>query len=230
VSTSISSISSPIRVLIVDDHAVMRMGLRLLLEGEPDLTVVGEAATYTETLAAAASAQPDVVVLDLDLGGENAADGIPALLAVAPATRVLILTGVRDPNLHRHAVHLGAMGLVLKENAAAVLLQAIKKVHAGEVWLQRTMMANVIDERRRASAAQQLDPEVAKIATLTARERDVIALIGEGLKNRQIGTRLCISETTVRHHLTMIFTKLGVTDRLELVVYAYRHGLVMLPQ
>src|SRR5262245_56544847 len=130
------------------------MGLRALLENQPGLTVVGEAATYKEALAIAASTQPDVIVLDLDLDGENTADGIPALLAVAPKARVLILTGVRDPNLHRHAVHLGAMGLVLKEQAPAVILQAIKKVHAGEAWLDRTMMASVIDDKRRANAAQ----------------------------------------------------------------------------
>lgn len=223
-----TTLSSAIGVLIVDDHAFLRMGLRLFLESQPELAVVGEAATCTEALAIAASAQPDVIVLDLDFNGESAIDGIPDLLAIAPEARVLILTGVRDPNLHRQAVHLGAVGLVLKENAAEVLLQAIKKVHAGEVWLEGRMMANVLNEMRRSRTAQKADPEVAKIATLTARERDVIALIGEGLKNRQIAERLGISETTVRHHMNAIFNKLEVTDRLELVVYAYRHGLVTL--
>jgi DNA-binding NarL/FixJ family response regulator len=125
---------------------------------------------------------------------------------------------------------LGARGLVLKEKAAEVLLQAIMKVHAGEAWLERTMMANVLDALGHTSRHRQTDPEAAKIAMLTARECDVIALLGEGLKNQQIATRLHISETTVRHHLTVIFDKLEVVDRLELVVYAYRHGLVKLPQ
>ena len=221
---------SPIRVLLVDDHAVMRLGLRLLLEGQPDLLVVGEAATSAEALAAATCGDPDVIVLDLDLGGESAIDGLPALRTVAPRARVLVLTGVRDPDLHRQAVRCGAVGLIRKETAAGVLLQAIRKVYAGEVWLERTMMATILDEIRCPSPAAPRDPEAAKIATLTAREREVIVLIGEGLKNRDIATRLYISETTVRHYLTVIFAKLEVTDRLELVVYAYRHGLVALPQ
>ena len=219
----------PIRILLVDDHAVMRMGLRLLFEGQPDLLVVGEAATGAEALAAA-SVAPDVIVLDLDLGGESAIDSLPALRTAAPQARVLLLTGVRDPALHRQAVRCGAMGLIRKETAAGVLLQAIRKVQAGEVWLEPTMMAIILDEIQSASTAPARDPEAVKIATLTARERDVIALIGEGLKNRDIARRLHISETTVRHYLTVIFAKLEVTDRLELAVYAYRHGLVTLPQ
>ena len=122
-----------IRVFIVDDHAVMRAGLRLLLESQPGLTMVGEAATSTELLEAVVGTQPDIVVLDLDLGGESGSDSIPALRAAAPGARVLILTGVRDPDLSRQAMRHGAIGLVRKEHAARVLLQAIRKVHAGEV-------------------------------------------------------------------------------------------------
>jgi two-component system nitrate/nitrite response regulator NarL len=220
----------PIRVLIVDDHAVMRAGLRLLLQSQPELTLVGEAATCTEALETIVRTQPDIVLLDLDLGGENAVDSIPTLLAAAPGARLIILTGLRAPDLHRRAVRLGAKGLVLKEQAPEVLLQAITKVHRGEVWIERTMMAQVLDEMIRPPAASQPDPEMARIATLTARERTIIALIGEGLRNRQIAERLYMSETTVSHHLTAIFAKLGVADRLELVVYAYRHGLVELPR
>src|SRR5438128_6963294 len=172
---------SPIRILIVDDHAVMRMGLRLLLEGQPDLLVVGEAATGAEALAAATGVAPDVIVLDLDLGGESAIDILPALRDAAPQARVLILTGVRDHDLHRQAVRSGARGLLRTETAAGVLLQAIRKVQAGEVWLEPTMMATILDEIQSASMAPPRDPETAKIATLTAREREVITLIGAGL-------------------------------------------------
>ena len=220
----------PIRVFIVDDHAVMRAGLRLLLASQPGLTTVGEAATRTEVLRDVAETQPDIILLDLDLGGESAIDSIPTLLATAPGAQVLILTGVRDPDLHQQAVRLGAKGLVLKEKAPEILFQAIAKVHSGEVWVERTMAARVLDEMRRTSMAPQPDPEAAKIASLTARERCIISLIGEGLRNKQIANRLYISEATVRHHLTTIFDKLGVADRLELVVYAYRQGLVELPR
>jgi DNA-binding NarL/FixJ family response regulator len=121
------------------------------------------------------------------------------------------------------------VGLVLKEKAAEVLLKAIERVHAGEVWLDRTLLASVLGDLTRASLKQPIDPEAIKIATITAREREVIGLIGQGLKNRQIGERLFISETTVRHHLTSIFGKLEVADRLELVIYAYRYGLARPP-
>ena len=110
-----------------------------------------------------------------------------------------------------------------------MLLQAIEKVSAGEVWIERSMMAEVLNGLARAGQAQEADPEAAKIAKLTAREREVIALVGEGLRNQQIADRLYICETTVRHHLNAIFTKLKVSDRLALLMYAYRHELATLP-
>jgi DNA-binding NarL/FixJ family response regulator len=169
-----------------------------------------------------------VILLDLDLDGELMLDHIPALLAAANRARVVVLTGVRDPEIHRRAVRLGAVGLVLKDHAAEVLLRAIPQVHAGEAWLEPAMVASVLGDMTRAQANRQDDAEEAKIASLTGREREVIGLLGEGLKNKHIAERLFISEATVRHHLTAIFAKLGVTDRLELVIYAYQHGLVKL--
>src|SRR5438132_7173997 len=198
-----------IRVLIVDDHGIVRAGLRMLLESQPGLTVVGEAATCAEALALATGEQPDVIVLDLDLGMENAIESIPTLLSAVPEARILVLTGVRDPEAHREAVRRGAMGLVLKEHAAETLLEAIAKVRAGEVWLEPSMVARVLGELTRPQTAQPISPEAAKIATLTGREREVITLVGEGLRNQHIAERLYISEATVRHHLTAIFTKLG---------------------
>ena len=220
-----TSLPQPIRVVIVDDHGIVRAGLRMLIESRPGTTVVGEASNAPEALAVAARTQPDIIVLDLDLGGKNGVDCLPELRAAASTARVLVLTGVRDPELHQQAIRLGAMGLVLKEKAADVLLQAIEKVHAGEVWLEPTMIANVLGAMTSARASQPPDPEAAKIAALTEREREVVTLIGQGLRNKQIAQRLGISETTVRHHLTSIFAKLDVADRLELVIYAYRHSL-----
>src|SRR5206468_5569653 len=129
-----NSVPRRIRVLIVDDHEVVRAGIRMLIESHPTLTVAGEAATVAEALAAVRRDPPDIVLLDLDLGGEQAVDFIPELLATAPPPRVLVLTGVRDPELHRRAARLGAMGIVRKEKAAAILLEAIEKVHGGEAW------------------------------------------------------------------------------------------------
>jgi DNA-binding NarL/FixJ family response regulator len=121
------------------------------------------------------------------------------------------------------------MGLVLKEKAATVLLQAIEKVHAGEVWLEGAMIASVLREMTQTRETRQTNPEAARIALLTEREREIVALVGQGLRNKQVAERLFISEVTVRHHLTAIFAKLRVADRLELVIYAYRHGLACLP-
>jgi two-component system, NarL family, nitrate/nitrite response regulator NarL len=224
-----SALVQSIRILLVDDHKIVCTGVRMLLESHPGLEVVGEAYCRADALAMAAQEQPDLIVLDLDLGGDMALDCIPNLLTVAAGTRILVLTGIHDPDLHRRAVCLGAMGLVLKDKAADVLLQAIEKVSAGEVWIERSMMAEVLNGLSRAGQAQEPNPEAAKIAKLTAREREVIALVGEGLRNQQIADRLYISATTVRHHLNAIFTKLKIPDRLALVMYAYRHELARFP-
>jgi DNA-binding NarL/FixJ family response regulator len=218
-----------IRVLLIDDHAVVRTGLRMLLESQPGLSVVGEAANRGEALTIAAQLRPDILLLDLDLGEDNGLDFLPDLLAAAPGSHVLVLTGVQDPETHQRAIHLGAVGLVLKERAAGVLLRAIERVHAGQVWLDRSLLAKVLGEMTPNTPPASRNPETAKIATLTPREREVVALVGEGLKNKQIADRLYVSGTTVRHHLTSIFAKLGVADRLSLVVYAYRYGLASLP-
>ncbi|HEX6291575.1 MAG TPA: response regulator transcription factor [Herpetosiphonaceae bacterium] len=219
-----------VRVLVVDDHAIVRAGLRMLIESRPGLTVVGEAASTAEALLLSGREQPDLILLDLDLGGESSLDILPELFATASQARVLMLTGVRDPEQHHRAVRLGAMGVVLKEKAADDLLKAIEKVHAGEVWLDGALMARVLGRTLPGSDASAINPESAKMAALTDREREVIALICEGLQNKLIGERLFISETTVRHHLTSIFDKVGVSNRLELVIYAYRHGLAKLPR
>jgi two-component system nitrate/nitrite response regulator NarL len=219
-----------IRILIIDDHAVIRAALRMLLESQPGVVVVGEGAGSEEALAAATREQPDIILLDLDLGEVNGLDLLPQLHTAAPGSHVVVLTGVRDVEMHHRAVRLGAVGLVRKEKAADVLLKAIAKVYAGEVWLDRLLIANVLSEITRPTS-QSLDPEDIKIKTLTVREREIIKLIGQGSKNQAIADRLCISEATVRHHLTSIFGKLGVGDRLELAIYAYRHGLArVMPQ
>jgi two-component system, NarL family, nitrate/nitrite response regulator NarL len=227
---SMSTVDQNIKVLVIDDHAMFRTGLRLAIESRPGIKVVAEAATSAEALAAAAREAPDIILLDLDLGEESGFELLPELIASGHAGRVILLTGMRDPEAHRRAVRMGAVGLVLKDNAIETVLKAIEKVYAGEAWLDRTMIATILRERSRPDAANGRSAEAAKIATLTERERQAISLIGEGLKNREIAERMFISEATVRHHLTSIFNKLGVADRLELVIYAYQHNLAELPR
>ena len=221
--------NSSIRVLLIDDHTVMRSGLRMLIESHPSLVVVGEAATQGEALRLTARTQPDIILLDLNLCEERGADLLPNLLAAASGARVIVLTGVTDPAEHRQAILAGAMGVVLKDQALDVLVKAIEKVHDGEVWLESSMIASMLSEIARGGATEKADPEAAKLARLTTREREVIGLVGEGLKNKQIAERLFISEATVSHHLTSIFGKLEVTSRFDLLIYAFSHGLLQRP-
>jgi two-component system nitrate/nitrite response regulator NarL len=217
----------PIRVLLVDDHAVVRLGLRALLSAQPHMVVVGEASNGAEALALLEGLTPDIILLDLLLGDESGIDLMPLLHARAPSARVVLLTALRDGATHRRAVRQGAMGLVLKERSLDVVVKAIEKVHEGEVWLDRRLIADVLSAA--SDGAAPADVELRRIATLTDREREVIVLLGEGIKNRQIAERLSISEATVRHHLTSVFSKLQVSDRFELVIFAYRHGLAQMP-
>jgi len=217
--------AAPIRILLIDDHVIVRAGLRMLIESHPGLLVVGEAATRAEALQIAAREQPQIILLDLQLRDERGTDMLQELLVTAPAARVVVLTGVTDATAHREAVRLGAMGVVMKDQAAEMLVKAIERVHAGEVWLDSNMISSMLSEFARGQRAIAADPQAARIASLTAREREVVALVGEGLKNKQIAERLVISPKTVVHHLTSIFAKLGLANRFDLVVYAYRHGL-----
>jgi DNA-binding NarL/FixJ family response regulator len=215
----------PIRVLVVDDHAIVREGLRMILENDPQIEVVGEAGSNTDALAIVTQEQPDVILLDLDLAGESSLDILRDLRARSEPSRVLILTGVRDPQMHQRAVILGALGVLMKEQAGKTLLKAIRKVHAGEAWLDRTMTGSILNQLSRLNEARKDDPEDEKITSLTPREREIVALITQGLVNKDIAERLFIGEKTVRNNLTTIYSKLGVSNRLELAVYASRHGL-----
>ncbi len=218
--------TSPIKVLLVDDHAVVRAGLVMLLQSQKHLKVIGQTGDTIEALKIAADAQPDVILLDVILGSDDGLELLPKLRKAAHNARILILTGTQNPEVYQRAVRLGAMGLVNKETAAEVLLKAIEKINAGEVWFDRMVMGDVLTEMTRGRDNKKADPEAAKITKLTEREREIIVLIAEGLKNKQIAERMFISETTVRHHLTSVFNKLGVADRLELMIYAFRHKLV----
>lgn len=217
----------PITIMIIDDHVVIRSGLRMLIEHDQRMQVVAQAGNRIEALERAAGARPDVIILDLLLGDEDGLSFLPELCQATPNSRVLVLTGVQSADAHRRAIRRGAMGIVLKEHAADQLLKAIMKVYEGEVWIERSMMGSMIQELNKPTP---VDPEVTKIKSLTDREREVIALVGEGLKNKQVGERLFISETTVTHHLSSVFDKLDVSDRLELIIYAFRHGLAKIPK
>jgi two-component system nitrate/nitrite response regulator NarL len=215
-----------LRVLLVVKQAIAREGLRLLLETRVGAAVVGETSSSEEAVAAGIP-DVDLILFDTDLDDPSSFEAIERLIAAAAGGKLVVLTGSADQQAHCRVMRLGAMGLVLKERPTEVLVKAIEKVCSGEVWFDRSTMARMLAGMSGAAAAQ--DREAAGIATLTDRERQVVALVGEGLKNRSIAERLFISEITVRHHVTSIISKLGVSDRLELLIYAYRHKLAKPP-
>jgi DNA-binding NarL/FixJ family response regulator len=215
-----------IGILIVEDHEVVRIGLRHLIGKQQYMKIVGEATNTSDALAIATREQPEIIILDLCLGTENATDLIPQLLSIAEETRVIVLTGVQDEETLRRASRLGAMGVIAKDVPADMLIKAIDRVHAGELWLNRRLTAALVAELRSPGNEPNGNGESKRIGQLSNRERDIVCLIGEGLKNKQIADRLCISEITVRHHITSILGKLGVSDRLELLIFAYRNNLV----
>ncbi len=212
---------------MVEDHVSISAGLRLLLESHDNFKVVGEASNKAEARLVFDRERPELVLLDLDLRGENGLDLIEEF--TLKGARVLVLTGVVEEEQHQLCLRLGAKGLVGKEQTPTVLLKAIEKVHKGEVWFDRTMMRDLLSDVLKQKEKES-DPEEVRIASLTARELEVVALVREGRKNKQIAERLFISDTTVRHHLTSIFDKLGVSDRLELVIYSYKYGLAKPPE
>ena len=214
----------------MDDHQVVRTGLRMIIESQPEMRIVGEAGNRVEALAIAAKENPDIILLDLDLGDSSGADIIDELLKAASSARIIILTGIRSPEAYKKALMLGAMGIVPKDKAADVLINAIKVVRNGEAWIDPATTASILSAVSRSTRPKPADPEAEKIAALTNREKEVVALVGEGFKNKEIADRLFISDTTVRHHLTSIFDKLGVSDRVELLIYAYKHGLADPPR
>jgi DNA-binding NarL/FixJ family response regulator len=216
-----------IRVLLVCHERVIRAGLRALIDGQIDTVVIGEVDGLDGASAAIAREYPDVTVLDPD---HYSADGVAELLRAATSrTRIILLTGSPDSTSISRALENGAAGLVLKQQSPEVLVKAISRVYAGELWLDRTATARLIAELSSADPVAHGETPAHRAALLTNRERQVIKLVSEGLRNSQIANRLCISEVTVRNHLTSIFRKLEVDNRFQLVAYAFQHGLAALP-
>jgi len=219
--------SAPIRVFLIDDHLSILWGLRRLIDsGKPAMQVVGSARNCSEALKLIEDSAPDLILLDIDLGTENGVDEMPRLLARSNA-KILVLTGVRDKAVHDNAVLAGARGIVEKEAPAETILRAIEKVYEGQVWLDRVATARMFMGLSRGGAAHAVDPEEAKISSLTDREREIVAVTAAhaGATAKTIAVALHISENTLRNHLTSIYDKLEVANRLELFAYAHKHSL-----
>ncbi len=203
-------------VFLIDDHPLVREALNMLADSAGDLRVVGSSESASAAIEPLQRLSPDLVLLDIDLGHEDGLEWLPRVAAAAPRARVLILTALREPARDEEALRAGARGLVLKSAPPEILLQAIRGVAAGALWFDTTALA-------RAPGASTSSG--GKGSSLTAREREIVSLIAEGLRNDDIARRLGITPKTVKNHLTALFEKVGVSSRLELVVYAYQHRL-----
>ncbi|HEV2348319.1 MAG TPA: response regulator transcription factor [Terriglobia bacterium] len=217
--------SSPIRILIADDHALFRDGLRRLLEAEPDLRVVGEAADGDEAVTLARQLQPDVLLLDLAMPRTPGMDALQELSKTSAPVRTILLTAAVERTQIVEALQLGARGVVMKESATQLLLKAIHTVVQGDYWLGRESVSDLVKTLRDLSPSAPEDPRKKRFG-LTPRELEVISAIVAGYNNRDIAQKYAISEQTVKHHLTNIFDKLGVSSRLELALFAVNHSLL----
>lgn len=221
-----STCTPPIRILIVDDHPTMLWGLERLVASQAQMQVVGTAGSVDDALAQGQAHSPALVLLDVNLGERSGLDAIAPL--TAGGAKVLVLTGERKKDLLDRAVQLGARGVLSKDAEADTVLKAVRKVHDGELWLDRLTLGRVLDGLRdMQESGARACPEKQKQASLTLREHKIIQAIveGRGASNKTLAAGLFISEHTLRNHLSSIYHKLGVGNRLELYAYALQHQL-----
>lgn len=206
-----------IRIVVVDDHAVVRSGLRLLLDAEDDMEVVGEAGNARDAIFEVRAATPDVVLLDVVMPGESGIEALPQVLREAPGAKVLMLSMQDDPNYVRQAFAAGASGYVLKEAVDAEVVAAIREVAAGNNYVHPALGARMVAADAAAQAAAAADP-------LSDREREVLRMLALGHTNQEIALQLFLSVRTAETHRAHIMRKLRLTTRAELVRYAIEHG------
>lgn len=223
--------AKPIRVLIADDHPLFREALRKLLESDPQVRVVGEAGDGSAAVRLSRELRPDVVLLDVCMPGPAGPDVLRDLSTVTPPVRTLLLTAEMADFDLVEALRLGARGVVFKQSASDLLFKGIRGVMAGEYWVRRECVGNLVDrirERPAGAAPSRLAFGTAPFGRtfgLTPREMEVVATVVAGYRNEDIARKLCISTKTVKHHLTNIFAKLGISNRLELALFATEQGL-----
>ena len=212
-----------LRVVVADDEALFRSGLTMIIETEPDLTVVAEASDGQQAVEAVRTHRPDVVLMDIQMPRLNGIAATAAIVRLKLATRVLVLTTFGRDEYVYDALRTGASGYLLKTVPPAQLIQAVRSVAAGDSLLAPALTRRLIEdwvERPRPNAA---DPRLSRV---TDREREVLALVGQGLSNSEIATELHVSESTVKTHLARLLAKTGARDRVHAVVLAYETGLV----
>jgi DNA-binding NarL/FixJ family response regulator len=218
---------STVRIVLADDHPIVRDGLKKLLQLEDDFEVVGEASDGREVLDKVQELDPDVLLLDLRMPNLDGLAALQALQQTNRRTRVIVLTASEDKNEFVQAMKLGCSGIVLKQTAPDLIVKSIRKVNSGEIWLDSHTTAAVM---RQFSTGLETSSGVGggkgrERSPLSTREREIVALVAQGYKNKEMAEKMFISEQTVKNHLHNIFDKLGVSDRLELALYAIHKGL-----
>ena len=221
---------SKIRIVVADDHPIFRDGLCKLLALEEDFEVVAQAQDGKQVLDVLQQYAPDILLLDLKMPGLDGLATLQRLQAAKNKTRVIVLTASDDKNEFVQAMKLGTSGIVLKQTATELLIKSIRKVNAGEIWLDSHTTAAVIrqfvaNDDSPAPSAGQSSPRERERSPLSQREREIVALVAQGFKNKEMAEKMFISEQTVKNHLHNIFDKLGVSDRLELALYAIHNNL-----
>lgn len=212
-----------LRVVLADDEAMVRAGLRLLIDGEPDLEVVGEAVDGEDAVRVVSDQRPDVVLMDVRMPGLNGLDASREVLAQAPQTRVIILTTFDEDAVVDEALRRGVAGFLLKSSPPEEMLAAVRRAVAGQGVIDPSVVPGVIARMGRAPAARTPAPE---LDLLTPRETDVLRLVGLGLSNAEIAAELYLGETTVKTHLGRVLDKLGLRDRPRAIAYAHQSGLL----
>jgi DNA-binding NarL/FixJ family response regulator len=215
---------TPIKVLIADDHPVVRIGLRNMLQADPQMQIVAEAKDGVEALHMVHTYRPDILLLDLAMPKMPGMDALRELTTETTSTRTIVLTGLVDKRQILEALQLGARGVVLKDAVVEHLSACIRAVMQGQHWLEGRPVQNLVQVLR--DLAAQTAPPSRKTFGLTGRELEVVTLITEGSTNKHIAQTFGISEETVKRHLTNIFNKLGVGSRLELALFALNHNLL----
>ncbi len=211
-----------LRLLIVDDHEVVRLGMRALLERHPTFTVVGEASTQEEAVTMAGSLEPDIVLMDIRLAGGSGIEACQQIKDQFPQIKVIMLTSFAEDELLFAAIRAGATGYLLKQIAGGDVIRAIESAARGESMLDPSLTQRVFFEMRRSIKKE----EAVAFQDLTSQERQVLLLIAEGRTNREIAAELFLSEGTVRNYVSSILSKLAVSNRAEAAAYAIKHHLV----
>jgi len=218
-----------IRVVIADDHPIVRDGIKRLLALEADVQVVGEAGDGRGVLDVVHETDPDVLLLDLRMPNLDGLGALQTLQQTNKRTKVIILTASEDKNEFVQAMKLGCSGIVLKQTAPDLIVKSIRKVNAGEIWLDSHTTAAVMRQfatpGSEMAASSGSGAKGRERSPLSTREREIVALVAQGYKNKEMAEKMFISEQTVKNHLHNIFDKLGVSDRLELALYAIHKGL-----